>query len=170
MFDRKILIVGGTGMLAPLCDALPPEELIVAARLRNNLDKIAEFNPTVFLQELDYQAEKSIEEFMISFLKWEHLKYCILWVHSPWHEFCRLLMKAAQERDNPPAFITVFGMESSPDALKDYADSLDIQFSSVRLGRVQTVYGDRWMTHHEISAETAKYLENDYPNLLEKIV
>ncbi|MEG9884897.1 MAG: hypothetical protein V6Z86_09920 [Hyphomicrobiales bacterium] len=61
---RRILVVGGTGMLATLCRALPPRQLIVAARFVSNAAEVAALSPQGPRIPLNYRSERSAGEFL----------------------------------------------------------------------------------------------------------
>lgn len=162
---RRILVVGGTGMLAPLCRALPPQQLAVAARFVSNAAEVAALSPQVLRIPLNYRSERSAGEFLKQLVGWGHLACCILWVHSRAHRFSRTLIETVSRRTHPPHVVHVFGQGTPSDALTDWASQCSVPFSAIRLGSVATATGWRWLTHAEISQQTASALTDTFPDL-----
>lgn len=162
---RRLLVVGGTGMLHPLCQAIPPKELIVAARFASNRGNLAMLPEDVLRVPLDYESESSVASFVTQLAGWQDLDACVLWVHSPAHGFSRTVIKSLSDRQNPPRVIHLFGSGTRSDQLTDWAAQNQVPFTAVQLGKVETATGWRWMTQTEISAQTARALAEFYPAL-----
>lgn len=156
---KQYLVVGGTGMLAPLCQSLPPSQLIIAARFVSNQSQVQALKDDVMTVTLDYQDDTSKVAFLDNLSHWHHLKYCILWIHSNAHEFSHQIIRAVSKLDTPPQVIHIFGTNIDDSQLLQYAKSLGVSYSSVKLGHVDTASGWRWLTHDEISQQVIDILE-----------
>ena len=163
--QRRILVVGGTGMLSPLCQALPPDQLIVAARFQSNTAKVALLPKDVLRVPLDYTHDSSIAAFMSRLADWHNIACCVLWVHSPAHGFSRALIETLSQREVPPQVVHLFGSNVLPEALIQWAKQYHVPFTAVQLGHVDLPGGWRWLTDSEISQQTARALVDTYPNL-----
>lgn len=163
--QRRFLVVGGTGMLAPLCQALPPKELVIAARFVSHHSQLLTFSNAVQRVELDYHSVPSANQFLQNLALWPNMQSCILWVHSPAQSFCQAVIQAFAQRRKPPHIIEVLGSQSTPTDLSHISKFNPIRRTTVRLGRHQEPTGWRWLTHREISAKVALPLMKDHPML-----
>ncbi len=152
---RDHLIVGGTGMLMPLCQSLPPQNLMVAARFVSNKIAVSALDKRVKKVSLDYDNEQSQADFLQQLSQWQGLKYCVLWVHSHAHDFSCRILETLSTFDAPPKVIHVLGSQADDKKLTHCAQKYDINFTSVKLGRVATSNGWRWLTHKEISEKVS---------------
>ncbi|MGF7156944.1 hypothetical protein [Bartonella heixiaziensis] len=50
----RYLVVGGTGMLAPLCQSLKPQEVVIAARFLSHRDQLEVLQKNYMCVPLDY--------------------------------------------------------------------------------------------------------------------
>ena len=163
--QRRFLVVGGTGMLAPLCQALPPKELVIAARFVSHHSQLLTFSNAVQRVELDYHSVPSANGFLQNLALWPNMQSCILWVHSPAQSFSQAVIQAFAQRQKPPHIIEVLGSQATPTDLSRIAKLNPIRRTTVRLGRHQEPTGWRWLTHREISAKVALPLMKDHPTL-----
>jgi len=163
--QRRFLVVGGTGMLAPLCQALPPQELIIAARFVSHQSQLVAFSSAVQRVQLDYHSVPSANGFLQKLALWPNVQSCVLWVHSPAQSFSQAVIQAFAQRRKPPHIIEVLGSQSTPTDLRRIAKFNPIRRTTVRLGRHQEPTGWRWLTHREISAKVAVPLMKDHPKL-----
>ena len=168
--QRRFLVVGGTGMLAPLCQALPAKELIIAARFVSHQSQILAFSSAVQRVQLDYHSVPSANRVLQNLALWPNVQSCILRVHSPAQSFSQAVIQAFAQRRKPPHIIEVLGSQATPTDLSRIAKLNPIRRTTVRLGRHQEPTGWRWLTHREISATVAVPLMKDHPALeLERI-
>ena len=152
--NRNFLVIGGTGMLHDFCMRLPADKLVMASRFVSHTDNVKSLPPTVEKISLDYSEPQSCDAFFAKVAMMPSLHYCILWVHSPCHDFSRKLMEHFARLQNPPKFIHVFGttnMGNKATVMKEFASDLGVEFHSIVLGSVKTEQGNRWLTHDEIS-------------------
>ncbi len=160
--NRAHLIIGATGMLAPLCHSIPSDRLIVSARFISNQQQVAKLSADVMQVPLDYSDKQSQLAFLSQLSEWQQLKYCILWVHSYAHEFSCQVIETLAKFDNEVKIIHLFGSTADDSRLVDYArkcaQKYAVDFYPVRLGTKQTMTGQRWLTHEEISEEVGKVL------------
>lgn len=162
---NQFLVVGGTGMLAPLCQAAQAYQPIVAARFISNQGQVEQLPKTTLRIALDYTNEQSIAAFLASFNTWHNLSCCVLWVHSHAHDFSVELIQAASQRKQPPAIIHLFGSGTDTDLLEQHAAAAQVPFSAVQLHAVDTSAGRRWMTHREISSLAAQAINGLRPDM-----
>jgi|GEM_PF-5166024 len=163
--DRRILVVGGTGMLMPLCASLPPNELILAARFVSHSGAMDRLFAEVMCVPLDYTDGTSQSKFLEQFTSWTGLKVCVLWVHSNAWGFSKRVIEAASRCPEPPLIVHVFGSNHRPNDLALWSRERNTRFTAIQLGSVQTSTGTRWLTYQEISRKVAAALSNEYPNL-----
>lgn len=70
---RQYLVVGGTRMLAPLCQSLPPKQPITAARFLSNQSQVTAFTDEVMAVALDYDNDCLKAAFLKSLSQWATL-------------------------------------------------------------------------------------------------
>ncbi len=164
--NRDHLIIGATGMLAPLCRSISADRLIVSARFISNQQQVAKLSADVMQIPLDYTDKQSQLEFLSQLSEWQQLKYCILWIHSYAHEFSFQMIETLAKFDNGVKIIHLFGSTADDSRLVDYAikcaRKYAVDFYPVRLGTKQTMTGQRWLTHKEISEEVSEVLGKLY--------
>ncbi|MEG9862342.1 MAG: hypothetical protein V6Z81_07560 [Parvularculales bacterium] len=147
-------------MLAPLCQALPPSELIIAARFISNEMHVSSFNDEIMMVPLDYTCDQSATLFLHNLSKWDHLQFIILWVHSSNHGFSRRIIETVSTFDIPPTVIHVFGSKEKDSNLIQCAKAHNVRLTPVKLGKIETPAGWRWLTHQEISTQVADALRD----------
>ena len=152
-------------MLAPLCRAVPAEDLILAARFESNKAELDKMPEGVCRVRLDYRDPQSRAAFLDGLDCWHDIAWCVLWVHSGSQGFSADVMTTLAAGRPAARIIHVFGSTADPGPLADLAARLGIEFSAVRLGQVKDKNGARWMTHGEISARTGAALARTYPVL-----
>ncbi len=157
--NREYLIIGATGMLAPLCEKIPSNQLIISARFISNQNKLENFSSDILKIALDYTDEQSKAEFLSQLVEWQQLKYCILWVHSYAYEFSCQLIETFAKFNNDVKIIHTFGSTADDSQLIAHAQKYEIDFYPVRLGTKQTATGQRWLTHNEISDKVYQVLQ-----------
>ena len=158
---RRTLVVGGTGMLTGLCEAVPPRELVVAARFAGNRAARARLDPEVERVRLDWSDEASRAAFLDALDRFPGLTTGVLWIHSEAHDLSAAMLGRLSARARPPRVVHVFGTGSgrhreAAGALAERAAALGVPFEAVLLGRVDAPGGPRWMTDAEISAHVAR--------------
>ncbi|MBQ66634.1 MAG: short-chain dehydrogenase [Marinovum sp.] len=141
--QRRFLVVGGTGMLAPLCQALPPKELVIAVRFVSHHSQLLTFSNAVQRVELDYHSVPSANGFLQNLALWPNMQSCILWVHPPAQSFSQAVIQAFAQRRKPPHIIEVLGSQATPTDLSRIAKLNPIRRTTVRLGRHQESTGGR---------------------------
>ena len=162
---NQFLVVGGTGMLAPLCQAAQAYQPIVAARFISNWGQVGQLPETTLRIALDYTDKQSVAAFLASFNGWHNLSCCVLWVHSHAHDFSAELIQAASQRKQPPAIIHLFGSGTDTQVLEQHAAAAQVPFLAVQLHAVDTSSGKRWMTHSEISRLAAQAINVLCPDM-----
>lgn len=163
--NRSVLVIGGTGMLMPLCRSLPAKQLILAARFISHSDLIANLSGEVRCIPLDYTDKTSQSRFLEQLANWTSINLCVLWIHSDATDFSKRIIQIVSRFPNHPTIVHVFGSNTRPDDLARYAKKYKISFIPVQLGRVQTSNGTRWLTHEEISQQVATAIVGNYPDL-----
>lgn len=153
---RRVLIVGGTGMLAPFCRMFDPNEVVLAARFTGNVDAVARLSKRILRVVVDYRSATSRETFLARMAEWPDLTLCVLWVHSPSHDFSQAVIAQLARRPAPPLTVHVFGSGRSPGPVFAAAHQVGAFFIPVQLGHADTPSGPRWLTHDEISRQVAE--------------
>jgi hypothetical protein len=162
--NRRVLVVGGTGMLMPLCNALPSNELILAARFISHSDTTARLSAEVMRVPLDYTNDESQFKFLRQIKTCHGLKFCILWVHSKAWGFSKRMIETVSRFPEPPVVVHVFGSSNRSNDLAGWSSANNTEFIPVQLGSVKTLVGFRWLTHQEISEQVIKAIRDNYPN------
>ncbi|CAK02261.1 short-chain dehydrogenase [Bartonella tribocorum] len=149
----RYLIVGGTGMLAPLCQSLEPKEVIIAARFLSHKVQFEALQKQHMCIPLDYDCATSRTQFLEAVSQWRDLKYCILWLHSPAHAFSCALIEQLALLPHPPCILHIFGSNIHDQMIIECARKNKIDFIPIHLGQQTTSKGLRWLTHKEISQQ-----------------
>jgi len=163
MKSEKILIIGGTGMLTPLCNAIAPHNLILAARFKSNLNFVNKVDDATRMIPLDYMNNESQKSFFREIDSFTDIAACVLWVHSKGHSFSQSLINYFARRQDSPKIIHVFGSAANRSSISDFSIPLSILFDTVALGSVRDGLSTRWMNHLEISEMVADSLRDIIP-------
>lgn len=155
----RYLVVGGTGMLFPFCQSLPPENLIIAARFVSNENNLSLLSDEVKKVPLDYKNPSSRKQFLHYLPELKGLRFCVLWVHSYAHDFSCQVIEKLSAFDHPVRVVHVFGSKNDKQPLVACADKYQVDFMALELGSVRTKTGWRWLTHDEISEKVAATLK-----------
>ncbi|WP_330168144.1 short-chain dehydrogenase [Bartonella grahamii] len=160
MCGYRYLVVGGTGMLAPLCQSLEPKEVIIAARFLSNKVQFEALQKQHMCVPLDYDCAASKAQFLEAVSQWRDLKYCILWIHSPAHAFSCALIERLALLPTPPCILHIFGSDIHDQMITDCARKNKVDFIPIQLGQKTTSKGSRWLTHQEISQQILDAIKN----------
>ncbi|WP_212112407.1 short-chain dehydrogenase [Bartonella queenslandensis] len=156
----RYLVVGGTGMLAPLYQSLEPQEVIIAARFFSHKTQLEALQNKHLCVPLDYDCAASQAQFLEAVKQWHGLKYCVLWIHSPAHAFSCALIEQLALLPHPPCILHIFGSNIHDQMIVECARKNKIDFISIQLGQKATSKGFRWLTHQEISQQVLDAIKN----------
>ncbi|WP_370930861.1 short-chain dehydrogenase [Bartonella sp. DGB1] len=157
--NYRYLVVGGTGMLVPLCEALGLDKVIIASRFLSNKSEIERLCMKAKCVYLDYYCETSRLQFVKDLGQWTDLEYFILWVHSSAHAFSCQLIDQISTWTRPPHIIHIFGSKAESVMIAEHARVNNISYTEVRLRRKILTSGWRWLTHQEISQQVLEALQ-----------
>ncbi|PIT68134.1 short-chain dehydrogenase [Bartonella tribocorum] len=156
----RYLIVGGTGMLAPLCQSLKPKEVIIAAHFLSHKVQLEAFQKQHLCVPLDYDCAASRTQFLEAVKQWHGLKYCVLWIHSPAHAFSCALIEQLALLPTPPCILHILGSNIHDQIITECAHKNKVDFIPIHLGHKKTSKGLRWLTHQEISQQILDTIQN----------
>ncbi|WP_375675270.1 MULTISPECIES: short-chain dehydrogenase [unclassified Bartonella] len=156
----RYLVVGGTGMLAPLYQSLKPQEVIIAARFLSHKVQLEALHNKQLCVSLDYDCAASKAQFLEAVKQWHDLKYCILWIHSPAYAFSCALIEQLALLPKPPCILHIFGSNTHDQMILECAHKNKVDFIPIQLGQKTTPKGLRWLTHKEISQQVLDAIKN----------
>ncbi|WP_375622829.1 MULTISPECIES: short-chain dehydrogenase [unclassified Bartonella] len=156
----RYLVVGGTGMLAPLYRSLEPKEVIIAARFLSHKTQLEALKNKQLCVPLDYDCATSKAQFLKAVKQWHDLKYCILWIHSSAHAFSCALIERLALLPTPPCILHIFGSNTHDKMILDCARKNKVDFIPLQLGQKTTPKGSRWLTHQQISQQVLDAIKN----------
>ncbi|WP_375677013.1 short-chain dehydrogenase [Bartonella sp. AP88XZML] len=149
----RYLVVGGTGMLAPLCQSLEPKEVIIAARFLSHKVQLEALQKQHMCVPLNYDCAASKAQFLEAVKQWHNLKYCILWIHSPAHAFSCALIEQLALLPKPPCILHIFGSNTHDQMILECARKNKVDFIPIQLGQKTMTKGSRRLPQQEISQQ-----------------
>ena len=163
------LVVGGSGMLAGLVEALAWEgrQVSVVARGRERLAHLADRNPNIHPLQLDYYDEAGFDAGLAAAARAHGpFKRCVAWMHDD--SQARAMRIARQVSD---VYCEVLGSASADPARPEYLAQWQAGFEPLEapklclavLGFVTEDGHSRWLTNAEISAGALRALESAEP-------
>ncbi|WP_142416088.1 short-chain dehydrogenase [Bartonella massiliensis] len=156
----RYLILGGTGMLAPLCQSLKPQEAIIAARFLSQKVQLEARQKKQLCVLLDYDCATSQTKFLAAMKQWCDLKYCIFWLHSSAHAFSCALIEQLALLPKPPCILHVFGSNTHDQMITECARKNKIDFIPIHLEQKTTSKGSRCLPHKKISQQILNIIKN----------
>jgi NAD(P)-dependent dehydrogenase (short-subunit alcohol dehydrogenase family) len=164
------LVIGGSGMLAGLCEALAGEgrRVSVLARGRAALDRVAARNPGIMPISADYTDTAALDTALQAAAGAAGpIDRAICWIHSTAPEAPLIVARHVQQ-----VYCHVLGSAATDPAAPHRLDRWRARFAAlphldyriVVLGFVLDAGGgSRWLTNDEISAGVKRAFDSDAP-------
>ncbi len=159
-YNREYLIIGATGMLYDFSQSISPENLVIACRFESNQNNLAFLDENIAKIRLDYKNKYSKNNFINEIKKYSDLKYAILWIHSGAYDFSLKLMKTLKDINKNLEIVHLFSSSTDTSIMEEFAKQNSINFTAIKLGRVELGDTWRWMTNKEISDKTREVIDN----------
>lgn len=165
MEERRALVVGGTGMLAGVVEALATRgwSVTVVARGHHRLDAVARLSEVAACRA-DYRDLASFESAVRAALP---VRLVVAWIHSTAPEAPAQLARLVADADRPVPFYHVLGSAAgrapASSSATELAGSPGIDYRQVVLGYVREQNTSRWLTHAEIVAGLLEAIDAEAP-------
>lgn len=160
----RALVIGGTGMLAGVVEALSARgwQVSVLARGQSRLDALAEL-PGVTACPADY---RDLAEFAAVVRSVLPVDLVVAWIHSTAPEAPLRLAQLVADPERPVAYHHVLGSSGrgfQAPTVEDFTALQGLRYHQTALGSVQELGSARWLTDAEIVAGVLRAIDTGAP-------